>query len=510
MTNYKEILRLSSLGISKSQIAVSCSCSRTTVISVLQKSRAQGITWEKAANMPDKELHKLLFPPETEKSVYTMPDYEYVYREMSKSGVTLSLLWAEYCEECRKSGEIPYKSTQFYKYYGDYVAKTKATMHITRKPGEIMEVDWAGQPAEMIDTDTGEVINAPVFVAALPYSGYAYVEAFLSQNQENWIAAHVNAYNHFGGVSRILVPDNLKTGVERVTRSETVINKSYQEMAQHYGTAVIPARVKSPKDKATVEGSVGIISTWVLAAIRNRQFLSLHELNAAIKEKLHEFNNKPFQKKEGSRAILFTEEKPFLLPLPAYPFELSSWRVATVPLGYHVSVDSQNYSVPFEYIGQKVDIRITRNIIEIFFDGNRICSHKRLHGKFGQYSTNNAHMPPDHQKYLAWNGDRFMGEAAKIGASTAMVIQLFLTAVKAEQQSYKTCQTLLRLAEKYSPEQLEAACSKALSYTPRPNVKIIQAILKSALLNPADSSDETSKPSNHGFTRGADYYRRDK
>jgi len=479
------------------------------VISVLQKARSQGLTWDSLTDLSDKELSKLLFPTETVKAVYKMPDYDYVHRELSKSGVTLTLLWVEYCEECSKTGEIPYKSTQFNKYYGDYVQKTKATMHINRKPGELMEVDWAGQTAGITDTDTGEVIDAYIFAAVLPYSGYAYVEAFLSQNQECWIAAHVNAYNHFGGVSRILVPDNLKTGVDRVTKSETVINKTYQEMAQHYGTAVIPARVKAPKDKATVEGSIGIISTWILAAIRNRQFLSLRELNEAIKEKLHEFNNKPFQKKAGSREILFADEKPFLLPLPAERFELSTWKISTVPSNYHVSVDYQNYSVPFEYIGQRVDIRLTRNIVEIFFDGNRICSHKRLHGKAGQYSTNDVHRPPDHQKYLVWNGDRFMEEAAKIGENTELVTQLLLTSTKVEQQSYKTCQALLRLAEKHSPEQLEAACEKALSYTSRPNIKTIQAILKSSLLNSDDSNDETSKASNYGFIRGADYYRRD-
>jgi len=508
MTNYKEILRLHSLGISNSQIAASCSCSRTTVISILQKANEQGITWQAAKDMPDKELSNLLFPTEKSKAIYKMPDYEYVHQEMAKSGVTLSLLWVEYCEECRKNGDIPYKSTQFNKYYSDFVKKTKATMHINRKPGELMEVDWAGQTAAIIDTDTGEVIEASVFVAALAYSGYSYVEAFLSQTQESWIAAHVNAYNHFGGATRILVPDNLKTGVDKVTKAETTINKTYQEMAQYYGTAVIPARVRKPKDKATVEGSVGIISTWILAAIRNRQFLSLNELNEAIKEKLHNFNNKPFQKKNGSRAVLFESEKPFLLPLPAHPFELSAWKIATVPPNYHVSADSQNYSVPFEYIGQRVDIRLTRNTVEIFFEGNRICSHKRASGNVGQYITNNSHMPPGHQEYISWNSEKFTGEAAKIGENTATVVSIFLTGAKEEKRGFKNCLSLLRLADKYSPEQLEIACAKALSYTPYPSIKIIQSVLKSNLINAEEPTP--SAPKSIGLTRGADYYRRDK
>lgn len=287
MTNYKEILRLNNLGINNSQIAASCGCSRTTVVTVLQKASETGMNWQIASDLSNKEIYRRLFPNEGGIPTYKMPDYEYIHREMAKSGVTLTLLWVEYCEKCREANEIPYKSTQFNKYYGDFVKNTNATMHINRKPGEIMEVDWAGQTAEVIDTDTGEIIPAYVFVAALPYSGYAYVEAFLSQNQENWITAHVNAYKFFGGVTKILVPDNLKTGVEKVSRHEPVINKTYQEMAEHYGTAVIPARVKSPKDKPTVEGAVGIISTWILAAIRNLQFLSLQELNEAIIEKLH-------------------------------------------------------------------------------------------------------------------------------------------------------------------------------------------------------------------------------
>lgn len=510
MTSYKEILRLYGLGIKNTQIASSCGCSRTTVISVLQRAKEQGLSSQSASEMSDKELSRLLFPAESTKPAYKMLDCEYLHREMAKSGVTLTLLWLEYCDQCRESGQIPYKSTQFYKYYSDYVRSTKATMHIYRKPGEIMEVDWAGQTARIIDTDTGEIIPAYVFVAALPYSGYAYVEAFLSQNQESWITAHINAYRFFGGVTRILVPDNLKTGVEKVTKGETLINKTYQEMAEHYGTAVIPCRVRAPKDKPTVEGSVGIISTWILAALRNQQFLSLHDLNTAIREKLTVFLEKPFQKKDGSRAILFKEEKPFLLPLPAKQFELATWKIATAQYNYHISVENQNYSVPFEYIKQKVDVRITRNVVEVFFEGNRICSHPRLYGRNNQYSTQENHMPPDHQKYVAWNGDRFKSWAAKIGENTVTVVRLFLESHKVEQQGYKACMALLKLADKYSIDRLETACARALSYTERPSFKSIQAILKSG----RDRLQEESQPpvhpasSEYGLTRGADYYSR--
>jgi len=248
MTNYKEILRLQNLGINNSQIAAALGCSRTTVITVQRRAVETGLTHQKASSMTNKDISKTLFPDGSGKSIFKMPDYNYIHREMGKRGMTLQLLWFEYCDACTEAGEIPYQLTQFKKYYREHLSQTKATMHITRRPGEIMEVDWAGQTASITDTDTGEAIPAFVFVASLPYSGYSYVEAFLLQNQESWITAHVNAYNYFGGVTRIIVPDNLKTGIEKVSKSETIINRSYQEMSQHYDTVVIPARVKTPRD----------------------------------------------------------------------------------------------------------------------------------------------------------------------------------------------------------------------------------------------------------------------
>ena len=381
-------------------------------------------------------------------------------------------------------------------------------MHINRKPGETMEVDWAGQTAHIIDSDTGEIINAYVFVAALPYSGYAYAEAFLSQNQEAWICAHVNAYTYFGGVARILVPDNLKTGVLKHTLSEIVLNKSYAELAEHYGTAILPARVRAPKDKATVEGTVGNVSSYILAAIRNQKFFDLGEMNEVIKERLRAFNHKPFQKKDGSRATWFAEERISLLPLPRNPFELAEWRTATVSFNYHIAVDEQYYSVPFEYIKRKVDVRLTRNVVEVFVDGSRICSHVRLYGHRGQYSTQEAHMPPNHQQYIQWNGERFRKWADKIGENTTIVIEAILTGYKVEQQGYRACMALLKLSDQYGSERLESACIKALNYTPRPSYKTIQTILKSGHDKISKESAASSEPSAFGFTRGADYYRK--
>lgn len=418
MTNYREILRLNSLGLNNSQIADACGCSRTTVVQTLRLAKDKSISYPLPQEMSDKKLAEILFPPSPGKIQYKMPDYEYVYRELQRKGVTLNLLWLEYCDKCRDGGEIPYQSTQFNKYYRDFLAKKNATMHLNHKPGEIMQVDWAGDTASIIDTDTGNPIPAYVFVATLPYSGYSYVEAFLSMNQECWITAHVNAYKFFGGVTRIIQCDNLKTGVDKHSKDEVILNKTYQELSEHYNTAIIPARVRAPKDKAMVEGTVGVISTFILAALRNGQFFSLPELNESIRKRLNLFNSKPFQKKDGSRLTMFEEEKCYLLPLLTNNYEMSAWKIATVSSNYHISVEKMNYSVPYEYIKQKVDVRITTGTIEVFFEGNRICSHMRLYGRPDQYSTVASHMPPKHQQYIKWDGEHFVEQAAKIGDST--------------------------------------------------------------------------------------------
>ena len=363
----------------------------------------------------------------------------------------------------------------------------------------------------IIDPDTGEIIKAYIFVGVMTYSQYAYVEAFLDMKQRFWINAHVHMYEFFGGVARILVPDNCKTAVDHNGGwKDQQLNETYQELAEHYGTAIIPARVRIPKDKPNAEGTVGNISTWITAALRNEQFFSLNELNRAIHDKLNQFNRKLFQKKEGSRLSLFLEEeKPLLSPLPATRFELSDWKTATVQFNYHISVDRMLYSVPYEYIKKKVDVRVTDTTIEIFYNHNRIASHRLLKGRPGQYSTITEHMPEDHQKYLEWNGDRFRKWAERIGTSTYTAVNAILISKGVEQQTYRSCMGLLKLTEKYSDELLEAACKKALSYTASPSYKSIKNILVTGsekLLSETTGSITTQKT--HGITRGVDYYRR--
>ncbi|MCL2880828.1 MAG: IS21 family transposase [Treponema sp.] len=508
MTKYREILRLHSQGISNRDIAVSLECSRNTVRGILEKSRELGIQWPLPNDMSDRTLKEKLFGKRPVKGVHKIPDFEYIHQELARSGVTLSLLWNEYCENCRMEGSRPLMYTQFCCQYQRFAMHNKAALHIEHKPGDRMEVDWAGDTTSITDNISGNRIPVYVFIAILPCSGYSYAEGFLNQTQESWISAHVHTYQYFDGVTRLLIPDNLKTGVNKTDWYNPVINKTYHEMAEYYGTAVIPTGIRKPKEKASVERAVGILSTWIIAALRNRQFFSLWELNEAMRQKLTDFNRKPFQKKPGNRESAFTEEHPFLIPLPTKPFELSTWKIATVQLNYHIAVDKINYSVPYEYIKHKVDVRLTQRMVEIFYQGKRIASHKRLYGHPGQYSTTLEHMPDKHREYTQWNAERFIRWASDIGPFTEQTVKINIESRKVEEQSYKTCLALLKLADIYSTARLEMACEKALSYSSCPSFRSIRTILKTG----SDKRKPTIplKPNDDGiqyaFTRGEAYY----
>jgi transposase len=509
MTKYREILRLHSQGISTRIIAASLECSRNTIRAVLTRAAEEGIHWPLADNVTDQVLKQILFGKQSKPQKHKMPDMEYIHQEMAKNGVTLTLLWNEYFEQCRLEGSRPLMYSGFCYHYQRFVAKYKATLHVEHKPGERLEVDWAGDTASLIDHISGKSIPVYVFIAVLPCSGYAYAEGFLNQTMESWISAHVHAYQFFGGVTRLLIPDNLKTGVEKADWYSPVINKTYHEMAEHYGTVVIPTGVRKPKQKASVERAVGMLSTWIIAALRNWQFFSLGEFNAAVQQKLADFNRKPFQKKPGSRESAFSEELPFLIPLPPKPFELSSWKIATVQLNYHIATDKMNYSVPYEYIKYKVDVRLTQNVVEIFYQGRRIASHKRLSGHPGQYSTVLEHMPEKHRQYTQWNAERFIRWACDIGPYTEQTVKAVIASRKVEQQSYKTCIALLKLADTYSAVRLEGACEKALRCHSCPSFRSIRTILKTGsdkrTTGPVEKPEHDS-PALYAFTRGTAYY----
>lgn len=510
MTDYREIIRLNSLEFSNVSIASSLGCSRNTVSEVLKLAEKHSLGWPIPDALTNSDIEQQFYPTRGNNEGRKLPDYEYIYNELAKPGVTLSLLWAEYCAKCEAEHTIPYQHTQFNDKYHAYAASKKATLRIKHKPGETMEVDWVGDTLTVCDIASGSDIPAYVFVAVLPCSLYGYAEAFPDMKSNHWIEAHVHAYSFFGGVTRILIPDNLKTGVIKNTRTELILNRSYREMADHYNTAIIPARPLSPKDKPNAEGTVKVIETWILAALRNRKFFSFEELNAAIREKLEEFNAKPFQKKKGSRLTAFLEEeKDFLMPLPASLYETAVWSTATIQPDYLITVGNCKYSVPYEFIGKKVDIRATEKSIEVFYHNNRIASHvRRAYSPDPVYIP--EHMPENHRKYLGYNTQTFLEWGETVGLSTRIVVNHFLSMHKVEQQGYKPCVSLMKLADRYGTDRIENACARALSYTPSPSLKNIAAILKNGqdkVTVENTSSKKTKEESiKYGITRGASYY----
>ncbi|MBR3251757.1 MAG: IS21 family transposase [Erysipelotrichaceae bacterium] len=508
MSDNKRILRLYFEGNSQRQIAGMMKVSRDrTVAPAIKAAEKLKLTMEKIADLSEDELTSLLFPDKKYIPEYVQPDYEYCHKELLKDGVTLSLLYEEYVSQCRDQKLPSYKRTQFFDKYAEYVRKNRLTMHISHKPADRIQVDWDGVTMEVFDEYTGEISTAYLFVGTLPFSMFSYVEACPSMKIHDWINCHIHMFEYFDGVSRLLIPDNLKTGVISNRKYEDpVTNKAYQEMADHYDITIIPARVRMPKDKAAVEGAVGNVTNAIIGKLRNRKFFSIESLNKAIRIELDRFNDKPFQKKDGSRRSVYEEEeKPFMKSLPEYPYELSSWKIATVQMNYHIQVDKMNYSVPHEYAGKKVDVKLTKDAINVFYKGTQIASHRRLYGRRNQYSTLEIHMPENHQLYQ-WNADRFLNWAKSIGPNTYQVIDRHIHRYSVEEQSYKGCISILKLSDKYTALRLENACQLALDHISNPTYKNIRLILEAG-------QDETQKPektkeesADHALVRGSSYY----
>jgi Transposase and inactivated derivatives len=478
MMNYRELIRLKSLGYSNTSVGASIGSSRNKVAEVWRIAEERHLEWPIPDTLTNKDLDGILYPGRKQANGRQLPDFEYVHKELSKPNVTLTLLWAEYCAQCEAAHAIPYQHTQFNEKYHAYAASKKATLRIKHKPGEVMEVDWGGSTLAVWDGVNTEPLPAYLFVACLPCSLYSYAEAVPDMKMNHWIQAHVHAYQYYQGVTRVLTPDNLKTGVTKNTRSELVLNRTYQEMAEHYGAAIIPTRPVSPQDKANVEGTVGVVSTWIIAALRNQKFFSFQELNDAIKEKLSEFNTRPFQKKKGSRLSAFEEEeKGFLMPLPAFPYETAVWSTAKVQSDYIVPAGNCKYSVPYELIGKEVEIRTTQQCVEVFYQHHRVASHIRV--AYSQDPIYNLeHMPVNHRKYCCYNEESFQQWAEEIGSFTLAVVKTFLFTRKVPQQGFRSCSALMKLSDRFTPVRLEAACEKALSYTPQPSLKNISTILQ--------------------------------
>ncbi|MEW6439287.1 MAG: IS21 family transposase, partial [Pseudomonadota bacterium] len=382
-----------------------------------------------------------------------------IHRELRRKGVTLQLLWQEY----KQDHPDGYQYSQFCEHYRRWRRTIDITMRQEHRAGEKLFVDWAGQTVGVVDSATGEIRQAYIFVAVLGASNYTYAEASWTQDLASWIAAHTRAFEFFGGTPAIIVPDNLTTGVSRPCRYEPDINPAYHDLAQHYGTVVIPARVRKPKDKAKVENGVLQVSRSILAELRNRTFFSLSELNQAIREGLETLNYRPFQKLEGSRYSHYISlDRPALKPLPTERYEFAQWKKARVNIDYHIEVDANYYSVPYQLIRRQVDVRLTSTTVEVLYKGKRVASHGRLYDK-GRYSTVFEHRPPAHQKYLQWTPERLINWANTIGPDTAQMVQTIMRRRPVPEQGFRSCLGLFRLGKRYSPERLEAACARALA-----------------------------------------------
>ena len=507
MVDYKQILRLRAEGVSQRGIADVLGCSRNTVAAVFAAANAAGVGFGEVADLGADEVRHLLLP-ETAKAVSdrVTPDFEHVHRELARPSVTLLLLWNEYVAGCRAAGGVPYRYSFFNEQYRRWVASTGASMHVQRSPGESIEVDWAGDAMSFADPLTGARADAWLFVAALSFSAYAYVEAFTDMTLGSWIDAHVHAFEAFGGTARLLVPDNLRTGVSRSDRYEPALNPAYARLAEHYGTAIVPARVRKPRDKPVVEGSVRFVANQVAAVLRDRRFVGLAELNEAIFDEVAEINARPFQKREDSRRIVFArDEKPLLRPLPPVRFELADLRKAKPGPNYHVQVDRNFYSVPSTLIGQSLDVRVTSHTIEVFAGTERVACHTRLRGVRGRYSTLTEHMPAGHRHRLTdWTPQRFEQWAATIGPDTVAAIQAILASRKIVEQSYRSCLGVMSLARKPGGmARLEDSCGRALAATPSPSYTLIKKLW--AAWQPGDPPPAASL-GDKGFVRGSRYY----
>ena len=505
MRKIREVLRLHlACGLSARRIAQSTAVGRTTVGEYLQRFKASGLSWPLPETLSDTELEHRLFPPPptvpTEQR--PVPDWHQVHAEMRRPGVTQFLLWQEY-KQAHPEG---FQYSWFCDQYRLWRGTIDRSMRQSHRAGEKLFVDYAGQTVEVVDPRTGEVRQAQIFVAVLGASNYTFAEATWSQQLSDWLGSHVRAFDFLGGVPAVIVPDNLKSGVHKAHRYEPDLNPSYAEMARHYGTSVLPARVRKPKDKAKAEAGVLLVERWILAALRNRTFFSLRELNHAIGQLLERLNQRPFKKLPGSRREHFeTIDKPALQPLPASRYTFAEWKKVRVHIDYHVEVDGHYYSVPHTLVKRQLDVRYTATTVECFHQGQRVTSHVRSALK-GRHTTLAEHMPKSHREYAQWTPQRLIDWAQKTGPATASLIEIVLRRRKYPQQAFRTCLGILRLSQSYGEDRLEAACRRALligAYS----YKSLDSILRNGLdRQTAEPQQELALDVEHDDIRGAHYY----
>jgi transposase len=508
MRQIKEILRLKhEHHLSVREIGRSCGLPPSTVSDYLGRAQAAGLSWPLPEGLSDEEIARKLLngncadptaPPA--EPARPLPDWAEVHKELGRRSVTLRLLWQEY----RQRFPNGYAYTQFCEYYHRWAQTLDPVMRHVHVPGEKMFVDWAGQKVPIHGPD-GVTSEASLFIAVLGSSNKTFVEVFENQKLPAWIEAHCHAYAFFEGVARVTVPDNPKTGVIAPCRYEPLLHRTYQEMGAHYGSVIIPARPRRPRDKAKVEGGVLIAERHILAALRDQTFFSVASLQEAIGPHLSKLNEQSFQKLEGSRNSWFQAyEKDKLLPLPTTPYQLATWSKASVNIDYHVVVDKHYYSVPYQLIHQTLDVRLTQATVELFEHSKRVAAHCRSF-QSGQFTTLNEHRPKSHQRYLEWTPGRIVQWAQKTGPGCAQLVQQIMDSRPHPEQGFRSCLGIIRLGKAAGSTRLEAACLRALHFGTC-TYHSVESILKTRLdEQPWEQELPLSSP-DHSNVRGPEYY----
>jgi len=503
MRQIREILRLRlHAKLSLRQIRDSLRLSLGAVQKVVSQAEALNLHWETIEQLNDQQLARQICPqPETtDPSKNQLPDWIEVYQELKRKGMTKQLLWEEYTQQ------YPNRSFSYSQYcllYRSWLKKQKRSMRQIHKAGEKLFVDYAGQIVPIVCNGTGEIKTAQIFVAVLGASNYTFCEATWSQKLPDWINSHVRAFNFIGGVPAVVVPDNLKSAVTKACRYDPEINPSYQQLAAHYGTALVPARPLKPKDKAKAEVGVQIIERWILARLRHHTFFSLAELNQCIKALLEEVNNKPFKQHKGTRQQWFESiDKPALLPLPMQTYHFTDIKTVKVNIDYHLQYDDHFYSVPHHLVGEKLELHAKEYVIELYFHNQRITSHARKYTS--GMTTVSEHMPVKHEKHHQWTPARLMNWAKDIGEEVLLWVKTVLNQRQHPEQAYRVCLGLLNLSRRYPAERLNKACAIA-NKNSLYRLKHIKDILLSNQdqLLPDSKESLPSLPQSHENIRGA-------
>jgi len=503
MKKIREVLRLRlDRKASVREIALACNIGRSTVDEYVHRATAAGLSWPLPEELTDLCLERQLFPPKPRigEPPRPLPDWSSVQRRLGRKGMTLLLLWQEY----RSSHPDGYGYSRFAGLYRQWLGRTDVRMLQHHKAGEKLFVDWSGLKLGITDAKTGELKAHAVFVSALGLSQYIFAQAYANEQLENWLCAHADAFEFYGGVPEIAVPDNLKTGVEKACRYEPILNPSYAELAAHYGIAVIPARVRKPRDKAKVENAVQQVERWVLAPLSERTFFSLEEANEAIAEKLAELNGKLMKGPNLSRRQLFElEDLPVMRALPSGRYRYAQWKSCKVAPDYHVEVHGNLYSVPFGIVGKSVDVRIGVGTVEIFLGGKRVASHMRALTR-RRPITEPSHMPGGHRAQAEWTPERMVRWAGTVGPETASFVSALLESKVHAEHGFRMCFGILNLAKSYDGKRMEAACAKAhalgaFSYSS------VKSILKKNL-DAGEVKQALLPLPSHENIRGGDYY----